>query len=199
MTFMRKLLWALFVVLGVAANAQKMKITSGDLDFLKDQKNLIIKFDYSNAKFYKENISEKAYVEKRMEEISKEKGNDGAKSWKADWQKSKNESFQNKFITLWDKYSDIKSSNSAPYTLIVETVWIYPGWYGGVMKQHSKLSTNLKFVDTKNPKKVLAEIESKEAPGDVGFVGAPNTNDRIAEGYAKTAKSLAGFVKKKVK
>jgi len=42
------------------------------------------------------------------------------------------------------------------------------------------------------------EIESKEAPGD-NFVGVPNNNDRIAEGYAKTAKTLAKKISKKVK
>ncbi len=39
----------------------------------------------------------------------------------------------------------------------------------------------------------------KVLSGDFDFVGIPNTNDRIAEGYAKTAKSLAKLITKKIK
>jgi len=88
---------------------------------------------------------------------------------------------------------------SAPYTLIVQTTWIYPGWFAGVMKQHAKVSTLLRFIETANPSHVLLEINSEKAPGDIDFVGIPNTNDRIAEGYAKTGKSLAKFITKKIK
>lgn len=196
---MKKLLLGLFLISGMVLNAQKMKITSGDLGFLKDQKELKVKFDYSEAKFFKENMSEAAYIDKRVSEISKEKGSDEAKTWKQDWKNSKEGSFQDKFISAFEKNSDIKIAAKAPYTLIVETVWIYPGWFGGVMKQPAKVSTNLKFVDSKNPKNVLAVVESVNAPGDGNFIGVPNTNDRIAEGYAKTAKTLAGFIKKKAK
>ncbi|MFY7816542.1 MAG: hypothetical protein ACOVRK_15280, partial [Chryseobacterium taeanense] len=78
------------------------------------------------------------------------------------------------------------------------TVWIYPGWFAGVMNQPSKLSTVLKFVEKSDPSNVLLEIESKNAPGD-NFVGLPNNNDRISEGYAKTAKTLARMIEKKIK
>lgn len=196
---MKNFIFAIFLLAGIAMHAQKLKVVEGDLGFLKGQKELRLKMDYSNAKFYKENMSESAYIEKRMTEISKDKGSDEAATWKADWKKSKEESFRDKFVSAWEKNSDIRMVSSAPYTLIVETVWIYPGWYGGVMKQHAKVSTLLKFVDSKNPNKVLATVQSTEAPGDIGIVGVANTNDRIAEGYAKTAKTLAGFVKKKAK
>ncbi|MBB1645905.1 MULTISPECIES: hypothetical protein [Sphingobacterium] len=39
----------------------------------------------------------------------------------------------------------------------------------------------------------------KALSGDFDFVGIPNSNDRIAEGYAKTAKSLAKLITKKIK
>lgn len=90
------------------------------------------------------------------------------------------------------------NNKQAKYTLTVKTVWIYPGWFAGVMAQPSKVSTVLKFTETANPTIILLEIESKEAPGD-NFIGVPNNNDRIAEGYAKTAKTLAKKISKKVK
>ncbi|GAA0885543.1 hypothetical protein GCM10009120_41420 [Sphingobacterium siyangense subsp. cladoniae] len=39
----------------------------------------------------------------------------------------------------------------------------------------------------------------KVLSGNFEFVGITNTNDRIAEGYAKTAKSLAKLITKKIK
>jgi len=45
---------------------------------------------------------------------------------------------------------------------------------------------------------VLLEINSKDAIRN-NFVGILNNNDRIIEGYAKTAKSLAKMIAKKIK
>lgn len=194
----KKILLSLLLTLGVFLNAQKMKLTSGNLDFLKGQTELNLKFDYSNATFYKEKMNETAYIDRRIGEISKDKGNDEAQKWKKDWESSKDSSFQDKFKASWDKNSKLQISSDAPYTLIVETVWIYPGWFAGVMNQPAKVSTILKFVDSKNTSTVLATIESNNAPGDGNFIGVANNNDRIAEGYAKTAKTLAKFVEKKL-
>ena len=83
------------------------------------------------------------------------------------------------------------------YTLIVETVWIYPGWDAAIMKQKAKVSTRLKFVETNNKSNVLLEISSEEAPGDQWGNNFSNES-RIGEGFAKTAKSLAKMIIKKL-
>ena len=67
------------------------------------------------------------------------------------------------------------------------------------MKQPAKVSTLLNFVETANPSNVVLSIQSEKALGDIAFVGIPNTNDRIAEGFAKTGKSLAKLIDKKSK
>src|SRR5690606_11557524 len=133
-------------------------------------------------------------------EIGDDKGKAEADKWLADWEYSKANSFIDKFIASMNKNMKITASkdSDAKYTVIVETTWIYPGWFAGVMKQPAKVSTVLKFVETVNPGNVLAVINSQNAPGD-NFVGVANNNDRIAEGYAKTGKSLAGLVKKGMK
>lgn len=84
---------------------------------------------------------------------------------------------------------------NTPYTLIVQTVWIYPGWDAGIMKQ-PKVTTNLKFVETANKSNVLLEITSEEAPGDQWGSNFSNET-RIGEGFAKTAKSLSKLLLKK--
>lgn len=199
---MRKLALIFALSVSTLVNAQKMKIVSGNYDFLKDQKELNLVMDFSEVKFYKENMDEAVYISKREKEIlDAGKPNIEVEEWKQDWEHFKNTVFTEKFLASMNKNTSIKTSvnnNDAKYTLQVETVWIYPGWFAGVMAQPSKVSTVLKFVETLNPTIVLLEIESKEAPGD-NFVGVPNNNDRIAEGYAKTAKTLAKKISKKVK
>lgn len=195
-----KLLFAVFVMLTTFATAQKMKVESGDFSFLKGQKELKVVFNFDKASFYNEKMSEEEYIAKRVKEIGTDKGKAEADKWLNDWNYSKENTFIDKFISSMNKNVDIKSSKDADskYTLIVETTWIYPGWFGGVVKQPAKVSTSLKFVETANPGNVLLVIGSQNAPGD-NFVGVANNNDRIAEGYAKTGKSLAKMIDKKVK
>lgn len=196
-----KLLIAVMMLFTAAVSAQKMKVESGDFSFLKGQKELKVVMNFDNATFYNENMSEEEYIAKRVKEIGDDKGKTEADKWLTDWNHSKENTFIDKFIASMDKNMEIKTSRSADakYTLIVETTWIYPGWFGGVMSQHAKVSTKLKFVETANPTNVLLVINSDKAPGDGNFVGVANNNDRIAEGYAKTGKSLAKMIDKKVK
>ncbi|MDQ1160376.1 hypothetical protein QE422_000744 [Chryseobacterium sp. SORGH_AS 447] len=199
---MKKLVFAFFVFLTGMIFGQKMKVTSGNFDFLKGQTELNLQMDYSHVEFYKENMNEVEYIAKQQKDIQKAgKSPDEFEKWKKDWEYSKNTQFVDKFLASMNKNTDIKTSVNNPaakYTLIVETVWIYPGWFGGIMNQPSKLSTLLKFVETSDPSHVLLEIDSKNAPGD-NFVGLPNNNDRISEGYVKTAKTLAHMIEKKIK
>jgi len=198
---MKKIVLLFFVAITSVVSAQKMKVVSGDFKFLKGQKELNLVMDYSQMKFYKENMNEEAYIKKRENDISADKGTAEAEKWKNDWEHSKNNTFVEKFLASMNKNTSIKTSENnsqAKYTLIVETVWIYPGWFGGVMKQPAKVNTVLKFIETANPSVVLLEITSNNALGD-SYIGVANTNDRIAEGYAKTAKSLGKMLSKKVK
>ena len=198
---MKKLLFTVLVSATTFAFAQSMRVESGDFKFLKGQKEFNVKFDFKDATFYKEKMDEEDFINKRVGEISKDKGEAEAGRWLKDWEYSKKESFQDKFLASLNKGGDRKgkAGSSAPYTLIVKTVWIYPGWFAGVMNQPAKVSTDLVFVEAKNPKNVLLTISSENAPGDGGFIGVANNNDRIAEGYAKTGKSLAKMIAKGAK
>lgn len=198
---MKKLFLIAVLLVSSFSFAQKMKVESGDYSFLKTVSELKLKFDYSKALFYNENMDESKYVEKRLKDIEKDKGSEEAKKWKSDWEESKNRVFKEKFMSSFNKNSNIKldENSNAQYTLTVKTIWIYPGWFGGVMSQPAKVSTILVFTETGKPNQVLLQILSEKAPGDGNFVGVANNNERIAEGYAKTGKTLAKLLEKKVK
>ena len=192
-----------FLLMALSVTAQDMKVEKGNFDFLKNQNKINVVFDYSNYTLMKEKKSEAQYIEDRVKDLDEKGGNKG-ELWKKKWLGSKETIWNLKFLELANHifYKDKvdvafqEDLQNAPYTLIVQTVWIYPGWDVGIMKQPAKVSTLLKFVETNNKENVLLEISSEEAPGDQ-FGNNYSNESRIGEGYAKTAKSMAKLMLKK--
>lgn len=200
---MRKVLLMMFLSAAPFAFAQDIDVVRGDFGFLAGQKEINVEFDYSKLTLMKEKKSEAQYVTERADDLNKKSKGNG-ETWKKKWEGAKDGIWQPKFVELVNTVlhkedKDVtfqEGLGSAKFTLIVEAVWIYPGWDAAVMKQAAKVSTNLKFVETANKSNVLLEIKSDEAPGDQ--YGSQFSNEtRIGEGFAKTGKSLAKFLLKK--
>ncbi len=200
---MKKLLVIVVLFVSCSMMSQDMKVAQGDFGFLKDQKEINVEFDYENLKLLEDNLSETQYVSDRVTELNaKIKGNGDA--WKKRWVSSKELIWNPKFLELVNivLLKEKKEVNfqeeltTSKYTLIVEVVWIYPGWDAGIMKQPAKVSTKLIFVETANKSNVLLEITSEKAPGDQ-YGNNFSNESRIGEGFAKTGKSLAKMLLKK--
>jgi hypothetical protein len=199
---MKKIVFTLLFVSSIMT-AQDMDVTKGDFGFLKDQKEINVEFDYSKMTLMKEKLTEAQYVANRTKELN-DKSKGTGDMWKKRWDSSKELIWNAKFLELVnivltkeDKEVNFQEGLAkAKYTLIAETVWVYPGWDAGIMKQPAKVTTVLKFVETGNKSNVLAEISSENAPGDQWGNNFSNES-RIGEGYAKTAKSLAKMLLKK--
>jgi hypothetical protein len=202
---MKKVLVLALLITSSIVSAQKMEIIKGDFGFLNNQTAVNVEFDYSNLKLMKENKTEAQYISDRAADLN-EKTKGVGDVWKKKWAGAKIAIWNPKFLELVNivlvkkkkELSFQEDLKSAKYTLIVETTWIFPGWDAGVMKQPAKVSTNLKFVETENRSNVLLEITTKEAPGDQWGNNFSNES-RIGEGFAKTGKSLAGFILKNTK
>lgn len=200
---MKKLMMLAGLFVSCTMMSQDMEVVKGDFGFLKDQKEVNVEFDYGKMTLMKEKKPEAQYVEDRARELN-EKNKGVGDIWKKKWNPSKELIWNPKFLELINvvflkdgkEVSFQEDLKEAKYTLIVETVWVYPGWDAGVMKQPAKVSTNLKFVETANKSNVLLEISSENAPGDQWGNNYSNES-RIGEGYAKTAKSLAKMLLKK--
>lgn len=201
---MKKFVGLVFVLFSTFVFAQKTKIESGDFKFLVGEKEVNVEFDYSNLKLMKENLTEEQYVTNRTAELNEKKG--VGDIWKKKWHGSKEMIWNPKFLELINVVSSKEKTNisfqeglsTAKYTLIVEVVWIYPGWDAAVMKQPAKVSTNIKFIETANRSNVLVEMSSENAPGDQWGNNFSNES-RIGEGFAKTAKTLAKLIAKQIK
>lgn len=191
-----------FLLTVMVMHSQKMKIGEGNFDFIIDQKEINVEFVYDNMTLMKEKMTNDEYVEKRSADLE-EKSRGNGKVWKKKWDSSRELIWNPKFLELMNKYLGKEEDmyfaeglTDAKYTLIVETVWLYPGWDAGIMKQKAKVTTLLKFVETANKDNVLVEVSSKEAPGDQWGNNYSNES-RLGEGYAKTAKSMAKLILKK--
>lgn len=199
---MKKITLIALLLVASLGMAQDIKVIKGDYKFLKNEKELNVEFNYANLKLLKENFTNDEYVSKRAADLNeKTKGNGDV--WKKKWSTSREAIWQPKFMELLNKtYGSEKDVSvqedlkSAKYTLVVDVVWIYPGWDAAVMKQKAKVSLNYKFVETANRSNVLLEITSEEAPGDQWGNNFSNES-RIGEGFAKSAKSLGKEIVKK--
>ena len=201
---MKKLLVLAFMIAAPAAFAQDMDIVKGDGGFLAGQKEINVEFDYSKLTVMKEKKTEAQYMEERADELNKKSKGNG-EVWKKKWSGAKDGIWQPKFLELINtvltkEKKDVsfqEGLSSAKYTVIVQADWIFPGWDVAMMKQAAKVSLTYKFVETANKGNVLFEIKSENAPGDQ--YGSNFSNEsRIGEGFAKSGKSLAKFLVKKV-
>ncbi|UMQ41006.1 hypothetical protein MKS83_16565 [Chryseobacterium sp. Y16C] len=200
---MKKLFLLVLFAVSISAFAQKFKIQSGDAKFLKGTEVVNVIFDYSEMKLMKENYTEEEYIPKRVEELNK-KTEGAGDLWKKQWERSKEELWNPKFIMLFNKVlskeninTKLKENAQSPYTLVVKVKWIYPGWDAGIMKQPAKVTTQLTFIET-DSKKVVCDIESTDAPGDQ-WGSNFNNETRVGEGFAKTGKTLAQRIERDVK
>ena len=200
---MKKLVALAVFFVSSFVSAQDMEVVKGDFGFLNGQKEINVEFKYDNLKLMEDNLTDDKYVANRSSELN-EKGKGTGDIWKKKWYASRELSFQPKFlelinIVLSKEKQDVsfqEDLKQAKYTLIVDAIWVYPGYNVMVMKKGAKVSTVLRFVEAGNRSNVLLEISSEKAPGDI-FGGSFSNEDRIAEGYAKTGKSLAKMLLKK--
>ena len=201
---MKKIVFIALLLASVTGFAQDMDVIKGDFKFLSGVKELNVEFDYSHLKLLKENYTNEEYVAKRAADLNeKDKGNGNI--WKKKWDAAPQMIWNPKFLELllktYGKEKDVnieEGLTKAKYTLIVDVVWIYPGWDAAVMKQPAKVTTTLRFVETANKSNTLLEITSEKAPGDQWGNNFSNES-RIGEGFAKTAKSLGKIIIKKIK
>lgn len=202
---MKKILVLAVLFVSSIALAQKVKVKSGDYKFLAGQSEVNVEFSYDNLKLMKDNLTEAQYVEERTADLN-EKAKGNGDSWAKKWEASKELAWEPKFVELVNivlskKNKDIsfqEDLSSAKYTLIVDVVWMYPGYNVVMAKKGAKVTTVLRFVETANRSNVVLELSSENAPGDV-FGGSFSNEDRIREGFAKTGKTLAQLILKNVK
>ena len=190
----KSLLLVGFLLFSLFTNAQKLKLTDGDLSVIKDQTALNFEFTYDNMSVGKFD-NEKDYIQKKTDEYNKKepgRGDAWAKSWVGDRQAR----FEPKFIELFTKASDIGESKTAKYTLIFKTTSTEPGFNIYITRKNAKIDAVVQIVETANKSKVIATITVDNALGRTFGGYDYDTGLRIGEAYADAGKALGKFVKK---
>lgn len=195
---MKTKLLGVLLLLSISLFAQKFKIESGDLKNLKGINEFNLTFDYSNLKVDKFETEEKFLADKMKKR--EEKGTD--EDFKTSWFADRENRYEPKFIESFNKRfekSEIKADKNlnSKYTLDIKTIWIYPGYNVGVMRQPAKINVTLTVFETANPTNILykSNIEKVQGNGAAGF--DYNSGYRISESYSLLAKKFAKDVIKK--
>lgn len=186
---------ALFSLLSISMvlQAQKLKLTEGDLSSLKDETSINFEFTYDNMSVGKFD-TEKEYVEKKTEEYNKKETGRGD-NWAKNWVSDRQARYEPKFIELFTKASGMPESKSAKYTIIFKTKFTEPGFNIGIVRKNAKIDGEAVIVETANKKKVIAVISVDNALGRT-FGGYDfDTGLRIGEAYADAGKALGKYMK----
>lgn len=187
------MLMAAATALAANVHAQRIRVTEGSLDVLKNEKDINIEYSYDHMKVGKFD-KEADYVKSRTEELNKKepgRGDTWAKAWVAD-RKSR---FEPKFDELFTKTADMTLATKAKYTIIFNTSFVEPGFNVGVMKKNAYIDGEIVIVETADKNKVVAKATIEKAPGRSFWGNDFDTGERISEAYAMAGKALARKVK----
>lgn len=199
---MKKLLVVLFVAIFTTAFSQELKIVSGNFDFFKDQTEVNVELKFDNALYQVENFTEAQYLERRKKEVLAKKTEQDWQKWNEEWEKYKSSEYIQYFfkgINGKSKKVTFKNDVKAKYTLIIDAKWIYAGWHGGIIGQEAKLSSDMKFVETDNPSKIVMELKGDKVLGKPQNKAFVMEYGRIAGAYEATGKVIGKEIKKVIK
>lgn len=199
---MRKLvLLGLLTAFAFQANAQKIKMTNGDLKFLKGVEMIDVSYTYDDhMKVGK--MTEQAYVKKKMQKAEEGKPGGGA-HWKEMWMDDRTTHFEPMFEELFNEYAkkeDVfiaEGVEGATYKMIVNTTFIEPGMNVGVAKKNAMVDMEITFVPIDDESKVLTRFIILKSPGRSMGYGDYDAGIRVGEAYAKAAKEFVKLLLKK--
>ena len=194
---MKKIAIIVLLLVSGVTMAQKKRILSGDFKNLKGITEFNLIFDYTDLKVDKFE-TEEAFLEDKMKK-REEKGT--AEDFKKSWFSDREKRYEPKFIESFNKRFDgeikaDKNLSSAKYTVKIKTLWIYPGYNVGVMRQSSKLNVIIKISEIGNPDNILLSVGYEKVLGSGAAGFDYNSGYRISEAYAKLAKEFAAELKK---
>ena len=186
--------------LSTTIKAQRIELKSGNLDFLKGQKDINVEYVYDDMTVGK--LKEEDYVNKKVADYNEKEAGKGDK-WAVKWEEDRETRFQLKFEQLLNKYLEKsgviveQNNNETSYTLILKTTFTEPGFNIGIMRKPAFIDVEVVFVETENHDNILATIEIKKSPGADAMGYDFDTGTRIQEAYAKCGKELAKYLAKK--
>jgi hypothetical protein len=197
------LLMGLAIAFSGIVNAQKVKLESGNLDFLKGETVLKVEYDYGDMSVGRYE-HESDYIKDKIKEKNEDEPGSGDK-WYKQWKSDRTERFQPRFEEFFNdqlKKVNLKidsDSEDAKYMIILETTSTEPGFNVGVMRRPAWISVEIVFVEIANPEKELAKLIIKKAMQKKGAAGFDfDVAYRVEYAYAQCGKQLGKYIYKYV-
>ncbi|MBC8486924.1 MAG: hypothetical protein H8D45_12920 [Bacteroidetes bacterium] len=195
------LLVSLAIIFSGMVYGQKIKLVSGDLNFLKGQKVLKVEYNYEDMSVGKFD-NEEDYIAQKVKDYNEDEPGKGEK-WREAWFNDRADRYQPFFEELINKYLEDNKvvvspvSKDAKYTKILKTTFTEPGFNVGVARRPALINADVIFIETGNPDDELAKIEITKSPGSGAWGTDFDTGYRIQEAYAKCGKELGKYLSKK--
>jgi len=195
-TFLRAVLVAAIGLVPWRATAGGIRVESGSVAFLKQEKRVNLEYDYSDMKVGrkpKDAVPEQEFIARQNQ---KQAGR--GDSWRLEWI-GRASQFQLKFQELLNKQSAegniplvFGTFKDAKFTLILKTKTILTGSQGFAASPPC-LTADAVFVETNNRTNTVAVVKLVNLPG----LGMWDFDMR--EAYAKAGKELGILICKKIK
>jgi hypothetical protein len=182
--------------------SQDIKLTSGNLGFLKGE--TMINVEYAYADLIVEKRPEQEFTQREVVGQNKQSPGKGDK-WLKEWKASPATRYSPKFETMINKeLSNHKIGLSfgknpgAKYTLVFRTTSLEPGFSAVFVAKPALVNAKAEFFETRNRNTELAEITILKAPSHDTWGSEFDVWNRIEGAYGKAGKELAAFLYKKV-
>ncbi|TWF33857.1 hypothetical protein FHW36_11147 [Chitinophaga polysaccharea] len=194
-----KKLFALILLAGsfiVSNKSQSQDIVKGNLEFLKDVKEIQVAYVYENITVGKDG-KEATYIKrKKAEKDAKTPGS--GDEWEKSWINDRTVHYQPKFNETFTKYSKrtISEDATTKYLMEVHTKFIEVGYNVGIQSAKAAVNLEIYIYDAADKSKPLCKIMLNDMKGGKGQFA---TGPRIGDAYAKAGKVLGKLVAKKAK
>lgn len=193
---MKKIILLIAVSLSIltAVNAQKIKVTSGDMSFMKDLAELSIVFEFPDDMKYGKMTQAEYIVQEKEKREGKEEGSGDA--WEEAFISDRDE-FKSRFLSAMEQYAGdlyvVEDDPDYKYTMQVKSIFTEPGFNIGIRSKNSIIDLEISFIETASPENVIAIIKLTKATG----TSSADKRMRVADAYAMAARSLGKYFKKK--
>lgn len=181
--------------------SSQVRIQTGDISFLKGEKEIAISFSYNGTSVGKFK-NEADYVSKKVLELNEKEAGRGD-TWKNAWENDKESRYKPKFLDLISKYTSKKgplnfqdNKDGTKYTFLVNIDFLEPGFNAYVVKKYAEVRMTISIVESNNPNTIIAKLSVGGVGRTFGY-GDMDTGTRISEAFAKAGKDLGVFITKK--
>ncbi|MCX6243461.1 MAG: hypothetical protein NTU98_02045 [Bacteroidetes bacterium] len=184
----------IFLLMGKSMVASSIKIISGNLGTLKNEKNINIEFRFDGMSIGKF-ATEQDYINYYVDDRNKKEPGSGEK-WKQEWMSNSREKFPLSFtqelngITNKIAMQFDKDKSEAKYTMIVKTLK-FSKCYG--LGGKVQIFLEISIVETKNPGNLIAKISVTKIEG-VGF----GYYLAMVDAYLDAGKEIGTYIRKQL-